>query len=236
MNNYLDPKFNVMKHLSMTQKFSKEITSRISNDTLISQYDRSYAIQKIFDLHLKKRYRNETLFVACSILDRYLSVIGWFNFPREKMCLLATVSMLMAAKLEQPISPSFSKMVGFLSEEEQKMVSVNQMIKLEAEILITLSFDFNFASPLHSMERFLRLLDYDQNQVVYDMSYQICKFQLNDSMFLDYRPSQIAAAAVLISINIYNRDEEIEKEKKGSGDPSNSFFQKNKEGNRIFNT
>jgi hypothetical protein len=92
-----------------------------------------------------------------------LSVIGWFNFPREKMCLLATVSMLMAAKLEQPISPSFSKMVGFLSEEEQKMVSVNQMIKLEAEILITLSFDFNFASPLHSMERFLRLLDYDQN-------------------------------------------------------------------------
>ena len=64
---------------------------------------------------MKKRYRNETLFVACSILDRYLSVFGWYNFPREKMCLLATVSMLMAAKLEQPISPSFSKMISLLS-------------------------------------------------------------------------------------------------------------------------
>jgi hypothetical protein len=58
------------------------------------------------------------------------------------------------------------------------------------------------------MERYLRLLGYDKNQIVYDMSYQICKFQLNDSKFLDYRPSQIAAAAVLISINIVKRDEE----------------------------
>lgn len=148
MNNYLDPKFNALKHLSLSQKVSKGISSRVSNSSLISQYDRSYGIQKIFDLHMKKRYRNETLFVACSILDRYLSVIGWFNYPREKMCILATVSILMAAKLEQPISPSFSKMIGLLSEEERSQVSVNQMIKLEADILVTLSFDFNFASPI----------------------------------------------------------------------------------------
>jgi len=44
MNNYLDPKFNALKHLSLTQKFSKEITSRVSNTSLITQYDRSYAI------------------------------------------------------------------------------------------------------------------------------------------------------------------------------------------------
>ena len=119
---------------------------------------------------MKKRYRNETLFVACSILDRYLSVFGWYNFPREKMCLLATVSMLMAAKLEQPISPSFSKMISLLSEVEKKQVSIDSMIKLVAEILVILSFDFNFASPYQSMDRYLRLLDYDQNYVVYDMT------------------------------------------------------------------
>lgn len=62
------------------------------------------------------------------------------------------------------------------------------------------------------------------------MSYQICKFQLNDSMFLDYRPSQIAAAAVLVSINIYNRDEEKLKK------VENSFFSRDSDGNRVFNT
>jgi hypothetical protein len=69
--------------------------------------------------------------------------------------------MLTAAKLEQPISPSFSKMVGLLSEDEQKSITVKQMITLEADILVKLSFDFNFASPIQSMERYLRLLNYD---------------------------------------------------------------------------
>jgi hypothetical protein len=38
------------------------------------------------------------------------------------------------------------------------------------------------------------------------MAYQICKFSQNDSEFLDYRQSQLAACACIISINIYQRD------------------------------
>ena len=82
------------------------------------------------------------------------------------------------------------------------------MIDLEADILIKMGFDYNFPGPIQSLERFLRILKYDQNRTVYDMSYQICKFQLNDSRFLGYRPSQLAACAVIISINIYRRDQE----------------------------
>lgn len=43
---------------------------------LISQFDRSYAVQKVFDLHSKKEYKDETLFIAVNIIDRYLSIIG----------------------------------------------------------------------------------------------------------------------------------------------------------------
>ena len=92
------------------------------------------------------------------------------------MCRLATISMLLAAKLEQPISPSFSRMISLLSEDEKKNVSKKQLIELESEILITMGFDYNFPGPIQSMERYLRILDYDQNKTVYDMSYQICKF------------------------------------------------------------
>lgn len=54
------------------------------------------------------------------------------------------------------------------------------------------------------MERFLRLLNYDKSSnSIKDMSFQICKFSLNEACFLKYRPSQIAACAVLIAINIY---------------------------------
>lgn len=89
----------------------------------MTQYDRSYGIQKIFDLHMKKEYKTETLFQACAIFDRYLMSIGWQTYPRTEICRLATISMLMAAKLEQPISPSFSRMIALLSDEEQRSVN-----------------------------------------------------------------------------------------------------------------
>ena len=97
--------------------------------------------------------------------------------------------MLIAAKLEQPISPSFTRMINLLSEDEKKNLTKQSLIDLVADILITMGFDYNFPGPIQSLERFLRILKYDQNKTVYDMSYQICKFQLNDSMFLEYRPS-----------------------------------------------
>jgi hypothetical protein len=109
-------------------------------------------------LHQKKNYRYETLFVACSILDRYLAVIGWYSYPREKICLLATVATLMAAKLEQPMSPSFNKMIALLSEDEQKYVTKKRLIDLEEKVLIALSFDFNIPNPIVPLERYLRLL------------------------------------------------------------------------------
>lgn len=92
------------------------------------------------------------------------------------MCRLATISMLLAAKLEQPISPSFSRMISLLSDDEKKNVSKKQLIELEADILVQMGFDYNFPGPIQSMERYLRILDYDQNKTVYDMTYQICKF------------------------------------------------------------
>jgi len=92
------------------------------------------------------------------------------------MCRLATISILLAAKLEQPISPSFSRMITLLSDDEKKYVTKKQLIDLEADILVVMGFDYNFPGPIQSMERYLRILNYDKNKTVYDMTYQICKF------------------------------------------------------------
>jgi hypothetical protein len=69
-----------------------------------------------------------------------------------------------------------------------------------------MGFEFNFPGPMQSMERYLRILGYDKNKIVVDMSFQICKFQLNDARFLKYKPSNIAACSVILSINIYEKN------------------------------
>lgn len=97
--------------------------SKKSSDKYLTAHDRSYGIQKIFDLHQKKDYKVETLFIATGIFDRYINAVGVQNFQKQQVVNLATISILMAAKLEQPISPSFTRMINLLTEDEKKFVS-----------------------------------------------------------------------------------------------------------------
>lgn len=93
------------------------------------------------------------------------------NFRPSQVLHLAVISVLMAAKLEQPISPSFNRMINLLPDEERKYVTKKQLILLEQDIIQKLGFDFNFPGPMQSMERFLRLLNYDQNPTVIDIAF-----------------------------------------------------------------
>ena len=95
MSNYLEDLEQKPKN-----KLQKKVKYGVSPDELMTDYDRSYGIQKIFDLHQKKDYKVETLFVAAGIFDRYIYNVGARNFPKSQVCALSTISMLLAAKLE----------------------------------------------------------------------------------------------------------------------------------------
>lgn len=58
----------------------------------------------ISELHEQKAYKIETLFVAISIFDRYILAD---NHKQSNLGCVAIVSLLIAAKLEQPVVPSF---------------------------------------------------------------------------------------------------------------------------------
>lgn len=57
-------------------------------------------VQKIMDLHAQKEYKIETLFVACAIMDRYIYILRPRSFTPEMMINLATICVLMSAKME----------------------------------------------------------------------------------------------------------------------------------------
>jgi hypothetical protein len=82
-------------------------------------------MQKIFSLHEQKGYKPETLFIAAAIFDHYVASIGAKYFNMHNVLHLAVISVLMAAKLEQPISPSFNRMINLLPDEERKYVAKN---------------------------------------------------------------------------------------------------------------
>jgi hypothetical protein len=59
-------------------------------------------------------------------------MVGPQHFPKNQMVSLATICVLMSAKLEQPISPSFTRMINLLTDEEKKYVSKQSLIDIEA--------------------------------------------------------------------------------------------------------
>jgi hypothetical protein len=81
-------------------------------------------------------------------------------------------------------------MIYLLSDIEKENVNKENLIELENKIINKLNFNFMIPGPIQTIERYLRILEYDKKtSVVYSMAYQICKFSQNDSMFLEFRPS-----------------------------------------------
>lgn len=119
----------------------------------------------ISELHKKKMYRKETLFIALGLLDRYLSRLVKTEAEKRSLdlVLLAAVCLLMAAKLNQPLSPSFYQMIRLLDEEYQEDPNCKQkMIDLEFSIVQYLQFDLQIQTPLMFIGRFLMFFAIDE--------------------------------------------------------------------------
>ena len=82
------------------------------------------------------------------------------------------------------------------------------MINLEEDILLAIEFSVHFAGPIPFIERYQRLMGIDQETDEHDFKQigftarQFCKYMQRYGQFLAWKPSQIAAAALMLSINL----------------------------------
>jgi hypothetical protein len=89
--------------------------------------------------------------------------------------LIVTSCVIVAAKLEQPMTPSISRMIKLLSDEEKNFVDKEGVIRKEGEIINTFNFDFNYISPLAFLERFMRIAEHHKESSQYLLSIEILK-------------------------------------------------------------
>ena len=71
------------------------------------------------------------------------------------MVQLGTICILMAAKLEEPISPSFNRMINLLKGEQKSLVSKEALVELEMDIVISLDNNLMFETVVPFIERFI---------------------------------------------------------------------------------
>lgn len=83
----------------------------------VSEDARRHMITLLEDLHRLKAYKEETLYLAASLCDRYLVNLAVKGQRAPCLIKLSIITTLMAAKLEQPMQPSYNRMVRLVGAE-----------------------------------------------------------------------------------------------------------------------
>ena len=108
-----------------------------------------------------KEYTIDTFFLAVSLLDRYLAS----TTPDKRVkCLgsLAVTCLLIAVKLEEPVSPSYNNMCKLLAKLKVVKIEKYTLFDYESQVLMTLDFSIRNVGSIHFLERYLRLFGLDK--------------------------------------------------------------------------
>ena len=156
--------------------------------------------------------KRPTFYLAVNYLDRFLSVS--YDFPKSKLQLLGLVSLFMAAKMEEIITPKLSELASLGYD-----YSLKEILDLEQELFKTLGFQLNPAGVHFWTEWFtfnwdmiieekagvpdsnLMELELVQFKQMDETSYKIFRelYQLIDCAFLEYEILKFDMKLVILS-------------------------------------
>eukprot|EP00929_Paragymnodinium_shiwhaense_P111114 TRINITY_DN7871_c0_g1_i1.p1 TRINITY_DN7871_c0_g1~~TRINITY_DN7871_c0_g1_i1.p1 ORF type:complete len:557 (-),score=124.49 TRINITY_DN7871_c0_g1_i1:180-1850(-) len=158
---------------------------------------RAILVDWLVEVHAKYRLRHDTLFLTVNIIDRYLSVNK--RVARNKLQLVGVTALLVASKFEDIKPPQVVDLV-YITDNAY---SNDEVVQMECAMLGALHFKV-------VVPNVLQFLEYLQRANCCDAVHrEVVKYLLELSL-LDVRvsgrpPSQLAAAAVLLSNELLGR-------------------------------
>lgn len=117
----------------------------------ITEKMRAYLVDWLAELHFKFKMWAETLFVAIGIVDHYLAKRN--NVTKQDLQCLGITALLIAGKYEEIYPPDLKTILKVVNH----VVTKDQVLQMEFDVLNVLQFEVTFPSILRFMERFARL-------------------------------------------------------------------------------
>ncbi|KAI3403719.2 CLB2 [Candida oxycetoniae] len=151
---------------------------------------RSILVDWMVEMHLKFRLLPESLFLAINTMDRFMSIE---HVELEKLQLLATGSLFIAAKYEEVFSPSVKNYAYFTDGSYTE----EQILQAEKYILTTLNFDLNYPNPMNFLRRISKADDYDVQSRT--LGKYLLEITIIDHKFIGMKPSLCCASAMYLA-------------------------------------
>eukprot|EP00930_Biecheleria_cincta_P002971 TRINITY_DN10391_c0_g5_i1.p1 TRINITY_DN10391_c0_g5~~TRINITY_DN10391_c0_g5_i1.p1 ORF type:complete len:438 (-),score=74.45 TRINITY_DN10391_c0_g5_i1:197-1510(-) len=182
--------------------FAEERLHMPRPDYMASQPDlngkmRAILLDWLVEVHMKYKLRRETLYLAVSIIDRYLAVQP---VPRNRLQLVGVVGMFVAAKVEQINPPQVADFVYITDNTYTK----EEVLSMECTMLSALSFSIAVPTQAHFLDYLLKAnqCDTEEHRALVDY---LLELALVDVRMIRHEPSKVVSSALLLSNEVMGR-------------------------------
>ena len=168
----------------------KMLQKILSQNDVVSRFS---SINLAIYLNVIFNFRQETLYLACNLFDRFLLHLkqsNKFNMVNIKIVMLACI--FISAKYEEIYPPFLEEYKEFLTFSE------NDIFKLEHDILEYTGFNLHIYSPYLFLSKFYLLEDKENLKIFYGAQF-ILELSIISLVFCGYKPSLQAALSLYLS-------------------------------------
>nr|CAO99272.1 cyclin B [Astropecten aranciacus] len=192
---YVNEIYQYMRHLEREYKVRTDYMAMQE----ISERMRTILVDWLVQVHLRFHLLQETLYLTIQILDRFLEVQA---VSKNKLQLVGVTSMLIAAKYEEMYPPEIGDFVYITDNAYTK----SQIRTMECNILRKLEFNLGKPLCIHFLRRNSKAGGADCPK--HTLAKYLMELTLQEYSFVQYDPSEIAAAALCLSAKIKESDME----------------------------
>lgn len=157
---------------------------------------RSILVDWLVEMHSRFRLLPETLYLAINIMDRFMSVE---IVQIDKLQLLATGSLFIAAKYEEVFSPSVKNYSYFTDGSYTE----DEILQAEKYILTILDFELNYPNPMNFLRRISKADSYDVQTRT--LGKYLLEITVIDYKFIGMLPSLCSACSMYIARSIMGK-------------------------------
>uniref|UniRef100_A0A061S9R1 Cyclin A n=1 Tax=Tetraselmis sp. GSL018 TaxID=582737 RepID=A0A061S9R1_9CHLO len=158
--------------------------------TEVSPWMRGVLIDWLVEVCDEYKLVPETLYLAVSYIDRYLSVVP---VKSTKLQLVGVACLLVAAKYEEIYPPQVDEFCYITDHTYSR----TELIRAERHILQTLGFELTVPTTRVFLRRYAKAAQFDKKTDF--LAQYIAELSLLDYGMVSFLPSQVAAAAVMVS-------------------------------------
>ena len=190
---------DIFKYLRKNEKvnacdYSNKDLFKLQDKKYFNENNRSIILQWLVKNNMKWKLKDDTIFMAMNIMDRYISK---FKSKNLEFQLIAISSYFIASKYEDIYPPYLDE----LSQICNYIYSNDDIIKKEYEILVGLNFDILYNSSYKYLTFLHSIADKDNLKLLY-LAQFILELSLENLDILEHSQSQRALAALLIAKKI----------------------------------